>query len=212
MRLLHILMLAVLLPHLTEAVPAADRQLPAFGKDTVLVWNDQNQEYTAEFVVRIAEFLPDRYIEWEDGNTQGTIFMPNRDVFSAKGFASANLFSSGMDTRGKDATTLWLSRRIYQELKEKKKAKCDLDGVTAVLTYNGEGEIEVEVNRSILRLPVIKVADNRGGERWFLDQPDNPLMLKHTVRSYTQVLASITTDRANTLRWIKGKKLNNPPK
>jgi len=36
-------------------------------------------------------------------------------------------------------------------------------------------------------------------------------MLKHTVRQFTQVLASITTDRPNTLRWIKGKKLANIP-
>jgi hypothetical protein len=40
---------------------------------------------------------------------------------------------------------------------------------------------------------------------------DNPLMVKHMVRKYTQALQSITTNRANTLRWIKGKKLANPP-
>ena len=47
----------------------------------------------AEFVVRIAEFLPDRFLEWEDSNTQGTIFMPDRDVIGARGFSSSNLFS-----------------------------------------------------------------------------------------------------------------------
>jgi len=190
---------------------AVENRMPAFGRDTVLVWNDENQGYASEFVVRIAEFAPDRYIEWEDSKTQGTIFMAGRDVVSAKGFVSANLFLSGVDTRGKDATTLWLSQRIYQELKEKKKAKCILDGVSGTLTYKGEGELEVGVNRSSLRLPVIKVSDDRGGERWFLDQADNPLMLKHTVRTYTQVLTSVTTDRHNTLRWIKGRKLTNPP-
>jgi hypothetical protein len=62
-----------------------------------------------------------------------------------------------------------------------------------------------------MALPAIKVSDDRGSERWFLDQEENPLMLKHTVRQFTQVLASITTDRPNTLRWIKGKKLANIP-
>jgi len=56
------------------------------------------------------------------------------------------------------------------------------------------------------------VSDGRGGERWFLDQEENPLLVKHTVRHYTEVLSSITTNRANTLRWIKGKKLQNPPR
>ena len=79
------------------------------------------------------------------------------------------------------------------------------------LTYQGDGDIEIEVNRSARTLPVIKVSDDRGGERWFLDQEENPLMLRHIVRTFTQVLTSITTDRSNTLRWIKGKKLANLP-
>jgi hypothetical protein len=191
---------------------AADNSLPAFGQDTVLVWKLENQGFQAEFVVRIAEFAPDRFLEWEDSNSQGTIFMPVQDVMSAKGFSSSSLFSSGMDTRGRDATTLWLSRKIYLELKEKKKTKCNLDGVSGFLTYQGNGDIEVEVNRKSMTLPVIKVSDDRGGERWFLDQEGNPLLLKHSVHKFTQVLTSITTDRPNTLRWIKGRKLTNLPK
>jgi hypothetical protein len=190
---------------------SAENVLPDFGRDTVLVWKIVNQDYNADFVVRIAEFAPDRFLEWEDAKTQGTIFMPNRDVVSAKGYSSANLFESGMDSRGKDATTLWLSQRIYRELKEKKKAKCILDGVSGTLLYKGEGQITLEVNRSSATVPVIIIADDRGGERWFLDRENNPLMLKHAVRNYVQVLASITTDRPNTLRWIKGKKLHNLP-
>jgi len=190
----------------------AENALPAFGQNTVLVWERKSQDYVSSFVVRIAEFSPDRYIEWEDSRTQGTIFMPSRDILGAKGYDSADLFESGTDTRGKDATTLWLSRRIFQELKEKGKAKCNLDGVAGVLTSLGEDKFEVEVNRSPMVLPVIKVSDGRGGERWFLDQEENPLLVKHTVRHYTEVLSSITTNRANTLRWIKGKKLQNPPR
>ena len=193
-------------------ISADERTLPAFGLDTVLVWEMRNQDYNGNFVVRIAEFLPDRFVEWEDANTQGTIFIPNRDLLNAKGLSSANLFQSGMDTRGKDTTTLWLSQRIYRELKEKGKARCNLDGIGGLLTNQGNDRLAVEVNRASIMLPVIKVADDRGGERWFLDQEDNPLMLRHTVRTFTQVLTSITTNRSNTLRWIKGKKLANTPR
>jgi len=185
--------------------------LPAFGRDTVLVWKIENMEYNATFVARVAQFLPDRFMEWEDEITQGTIFMPNEDILTARGFVDSSLFKSGRDTRGKKATTLWLSQQIYRELKEKKKVKCMLDGVQGSMKYVGDDQLDVEVNRSPMTLPAIKVQDDRGSERWFLDQDDNPLMLKHQLRTFTQTLSSITTNKSNTLRWIKGKKLANPP-
>jgi hypothetical protein len=92
--------------------PAGKNQLPEFGRDTVLVWNIQNEEYEAGFVVRIAEFYPDRFIEWEDEITQGTIFMPNQDLLAAKGFVNTSLFSSGREAKEKNVTTLWLRRQI----------------------------------------------------------------------------------------------------
>ena len=184
--------------------------VPAFGKDTVLVWNIENMEYRASFVVRIAQFLPDRFIEWEDEQAQGTIFMPNKDILAARNLINSSLFQSGSDMKAKKATTLWLSRQIFMELKESKKVKCELDGVPGSLKHVGEDQLEVQVNRVPRMLRVIKVQDDRGSERWFLDQEENPLMLHHRLRSFHQTLASITTDKANTLRWIKGKKLLNP--
>jgi hypothetical protein len=186
--------------------------LPAFGRDTVLVWKIQNQNSEADFVVRIAEFSPDRFLEWEDGFTQGTIFMPNRDIVEAKGYVGSNLFESGVDKRSKNVTTLWLSQKMYRDLKERQKVKCVLDGVACSLMHQGDGRLTVEVNRSPKELSVIKVLDDRGSERWFLDQEENPLMVKHLVRKFNQTLTSITTNRANTLRWIKGKKLTNLPR
>jgi hypothetical protein len=182
-----------------------------FGKDSVLIWKIQNTTFDSQFVVRIAEFSPNRYLEWEDEKTQGTIFMPEKDVLTAKGYVNSSLFEAGVDKRSKNNTTLWLSKKIYLELKEKKKVKCDLDGVTGLLTYLGEDQLSVDLNRNPTMLPVIRVSDDRGSERWFLDQEHNPLMMKHMIRSFTQTLTSITTNKSNTLRWIKGKKLENSP-
>jgi hypothetical protein len=184
--------------------------LPSFGRDTVLVWETQNSKFISQFVVRIAKFLPDRFIEWEDANTQGTIFLASKEVLTAKGFLSSSLFQSGKDSQGKNAMTLWLSQRIFKELKANKKAKCDLDNVPCLLRYQGDDRFTVKVNRIDMELPVIKVADDRGTERWFLDREDNPLMVRHFIRAYDQKLASITTDRPNTLRWIKGRKMDGP--
>jgi len=205
----------IALAFLTIALVAAGRAqqspvVPAFGRDTVLVWRILNQGDTSEFVVRVAEFLPDRFVEWENATTQGTIFMPNRALLSAKIFVNDSLFEAGVDTRGKDKTTLWLSRKIYRDLKDKKRLKISLDGIDSWMTWEGTDQISIDVNRVAISLPVIKVKDDRGSERAFLDSEDNPLMARHSIRAFTQTLASITTDKANTLRWIKGKKLINP--
>ncbi len=189
----------------------AENTLPPFGRNTVLVWKAQSTSFEECFTVRIAEFSPDRYVEWENEKTQGTIFMPEKDVQEAKGFVDSSLFVAGVDKKSKDTMTLWLSRRVFLELKEKKKAKCVLDGVSTWLTYEGDDHLTVEVNKTPLELPAIRVKDDRGSERWFLDREDNPLLLKHAVRTFNQTLISITTDKLNTLRWIKGVKLRNLP-
>lgn len=192
--------------------PSPEISMPAFGRNTILVYRIQNPDYLEDFVVRIAQFLPDRYVEWENRMSQGTVLMPNRDLESGKGYISSSLFQSGSDTKGKGSTTLWLSRNTFRDLKTNRKAKCNINGATGVFTYQGDGTIEVDVNRTVQMLPVIIVLDDRMEERWFLDQEDNPLIVNYRVRRYSQTLASITTDKPNTLRWIKGTKLENPPR
>lgn len=199
----------ILLTGLPE-LRAAENSLPPLGRDAVLVWKIRNAQSEASFVARIAVFAPDRYLEWEDGNSQGTVWMSQRDVLNAKGYETSSLFVRGMDKKSRGATTLWLSRRIFLELMEKKRAKCRLDGVPAILTYLGEESIPVEVNRAVQALPAIKIADDRGAEWCFLNSVDNALMLRYRIRTYSQTLSAVSTNRANTLRWIKGPKLKNP--
>ena len=188
----------------------ADPGLPQFGRDTVLVWKTINQEDNSSFVVRIAEFEPGRFIEWENSITQGTVYMTPEAVANARVFINSRLFEAGMDTKSKNSLILWLSREVYQELKTKGKAKLSIDSVQGLMVLEGADELVVEVNKSPVKVPVIKVKDDRGQERWFMDREDNPLMVKHIFRAYTQTLTSINTDRPNTLRWIKGKKLTSP--
>lgn len=200
-------MLALFLPlgALMSAPQGKDQGIPAFGRDTVLVYRSSNENESA-FVVRIAEFNPDRFVEWEDATTQGTIFMPAKAVESAREYVNWRFFEAGVNTRGKNATTLWLSRRLFREVKGSLKLKMNIDSLPARVTVLGTDQMEIEVNRSSRSLPVIKTRDDRGMERWFLDMEDNPLLVNFLARNYQQKLTSITTDRANTLRWIKNKK------
>jgi hypothetical protein len=186
--------------------------LPTFGRDTVLVWKTQSPTFTSDFVIRIAEFLPDRYMEWEDYQNQGTVFIPAQEIMDARGYESSSLFKEGVETRAKSATTMWLSKKTFLEIKAKNKAKVNLDGVPCTIVCTGLDQFALELNKSKISLPVIKVKDDRGAERWFLDLEENPLLVKHQVGKYVQSLISITTDRPNTLRFIKGSKLSNLPR
>ncbi len=194
-----------------KMLSADDFQLPAFGRDTVLVWKTQTPKYSSDFVLRIAEFLPDRYVEWEEQPFQGTLFMPSRDLQEAKGYVSSQLFEPGVDTRSKNATTVWLSRKIFLDFKARKRIKINLDGVPGWVAWEGTERFTVEVNKSKVQLPVIKMKDDRGSERWFLDQEENALLVRHLLKEYDHSLVSITTNRSNTLRFIRGRKLENLP-
>ena len=206
------LIVAAVLTLFSLAASTGENSLPPFGRDTVLVWKARSADQESKFVVRIAEFSPDRFVEWETSGLQGTVFMPFRDIEEAKGYVNRSLFEGGVDKTSHRDTTLWLSRRIYRELKSKGKAKCLLDGAGGALENRGQGSVTVEVNRTPKELPIIKVSDGRGSEFWFLDLEENPLVAKQVIRQYSLTLAAITTDRPNTLRWIKGQKLAHPPK
>jgi len=194
---------AVVLLIVSGVVLLAESLIPEFGRDTVLIWKIEGPEYEKSFVARIAVFNPDRFLEWEDEKGQGTVFMAERDVLNAKGYERSNLFIGGMDRKSNNATTLWLSRRIFLELKEKKNISVNLNGIAAKFRYLGEDKIPVTVNRTVVELPVIRIADDRRGEWRFLDRADNPLFVRYETQNYSKTLASVTTDRANTLRWIK---------
>ena len=207
------LLVAILFVTLTtvRGAVAETPSLPAFKRDTVLVWKIDGPTYEKSFVARLASFRPDRFLEWENGKGQGTVLMPERSLLEARGYESSSLFVDGMDKTGRNVTVLWLSRRVFTELMEKKSARMNLDGVMTRLRLLGTETIAVAVNRADVELPVIRVADDRNAEWCFLDDPDNPLMICHEVRDYRQTLFSITTNQTDTLRWIKGSRLKNHP-
>ncbi len=182
-------------------------EVPIFGKDTVLVWEIPGENSTTDFVVRIACYSPDLLMEWENERTQGTVLIPRRELSQAKGYVNTRLFKSGMDTQAENETTVWLSRQVYRDLKEGKEAKLNIDRIQGRMTYLGGEELTVEVNGSPMTLPVIRVRDSRKAELWFLDREDNPLLVRYRMRQYSKTLVSITTNRKNTLRWIKDQKI-----
>ena len=197
----------IILVAVTCGGAAEESKLPEFGLGTVLVWKIEGPEYEKSFVARLASFRPDRFMEWESEAGQGTVFMPERAVVDGRGYETSSLFAVGKDRKTRNETALWLSRRVFTELKEKKTVRWNLDGVASKLTFVEEGSISVEVNRNVTELPVILAADDRNAKWSFLNLPENPLMVRYEVRNYSQTLSSITTGAPDSLRWIKGGKV-----
>src|SRR5262249_30731514 len=102
---------------------------------------------------------------------------------------------------------LWLSKEIFQELAGAGRVRVKLDSIDSVMTLARREALTVMVNKEEVELPTLVVSDSRGGEWWFYDNAENPLFLKRTLRNFTQSVKSITTNRKNTLRWIKESKL-----
>ena len=185
---------------------AVEFSLPEFDRGTVLVWKIEGPEYERSFVARLASFRPDRFFEWENETGQGTVFMPERAIAEARVYEMSSLFTQGRDRRTRNETALWLSLRVFTELKEKKTVRWDLNGVASRLSFIEERTLPVEVNRIIVELPVILAADGRNGEWSFLNQPENPLMVRYEVLNYRQTLSSITTTGSSDyFRWILDK-------
>ena len=187
--------------------PAAESPLPEFGHGTVLIWKIEGMEYEGSFVARLASFLPNRFFEWENETGQGTVLLRERAIADSGKYETSSLFTVGREKETRNETALWLSRRVFEELKEKQSARWTLNGGTSRLKFIDEGIITVEVNRNTTKLPIIRAADDRNAVWSFLDQPENPLMVRYELRDHSQTLSSVTTGAVDALRWIKGRKL-----
>jgi len=186
-----------------RGLASEESPLPEFGRGTVLVWKIEGTEYENSFVARLASFHPERFFEWENEGAQGTVRIEERALTDARNYVTTSLFSTGKEKKTRNETTLWLSKRVFTELKEKKKIKWNLNGVSTKLELIEEGSVSVEINRKAADLPAIHAVDDRNNKWSFLNDPENPLMLRYEFRNYSQSLASITTGSPDSLRWIK---------
>jgi hypothetical protein len=189
-------------------------QLPAFSLGTVLVWKSENRGNEYDFVIRLAKHSPSRYFEWENQTTQGTVLLKKSAVENARKYSSYRLFQAGADLESADETCYWFSRGLFAELKSAGKGYFMLDAIKTHLEQQAVENISVLVNQEEKKLVTLKFRDNRGGEWWILDDVENPLVVKRRLNSWQEQLASVRTDRPNSLRWIKGarlRSLNNLP-
>jgi len=173
------------------------------GEKTVLVYRNEVQKERHQFVLRIARFRPDIFLEWESRDHQGTVHIYRKAVAEAKMFTLSSLFEIGVDTEGKKVTTKWLSRKLFRRLLNDGEVELKLNRIEASLRVVGERALTVRLNRKPAELPGIEVEDSRNGRWLFLNDPENPLVMEYSTTHYREVLEAVSTDPKNKLRWIR---------
>lgn len=174
-----------------------------FGEKTILVYENKTGGQSHQFVLRLARFLPDIYLEWESLNHQGTLHIYKKAVRDAKTFTVGGLFEAGLDLESKDTMTNWLPAKVYQELLEKGVARVKLNKQPLSLRLVKNGVHLVTLNKVEVEVPVVQLVDDRKG-RWIVHRNgQNPVLLEYESPYYHSYLKRISTSRSNNLRWIK---------
>lgn len=173
------------------------------GPNTVLVYQNRAGEQESQFVLRLARYHPDVFLEWESVNHQGTLHLFHKAVKEGKKFSFSQLFEIGVDTESKDVMTIWLSERMFRELTEKGKAGIEFNHLPLKMELEGEDTFQLTVDKQVREIPVIRVRDDRKGFWTFHKNPNNPILVEYVSPHYRQYLKSISTASKNSLRWIK---------
>ena len=174
-----------------------------FGERTVLVFENQTSKSSHQFVLRIARFRPDIFLEWESLNHQGTVHLRKKAVAESKKLTVGRLFEAGVDMDSKDVMTNWFSVRLYQQLIREGSAKVYLNKRSTSLKLVEEETRVLIVDKVEVEIPVIRIQDNFEGT-WIVHRnEDNPVLIEYRTQHYSTALKRISTSQSNHLRWIK---------
>ena len=174
------------------------------GPKSILVYRGLTQNGgQSQFVIRLARYRPDIFLEWESKTQQGTLHLYREAVQEARKFTLTHLFEVGVAVESKDVMTVWLSREIYRSLMQDGVAKVRLNRLSMKLHLEGEGTYTVMVDRESREIPVIHLLDSRAGSWTFHKDPQNPVLVEHFTPYYRQFLKTVSTAPGNKLRWIR---------
>ena len=174
-----------------------------FGDKTVLVYENQTGEDHHQFVVRIARFHPDIFLEWESYSHQGTIHLRKKAVADAEKLTVGGLFEAGVDIDSKDVMTNWLSGRMYRELIQDGRANVKLNRHRIRMSLVGEETRQLTVNKLEVEIPVIRIEDDNRGTWIAHKAQENPVLIEYQSPHYHMRLARISTSQSNSLRWVR---------
>ncbi len=171
--------------------------------NTILIYENTSGAGTTQTVIRVARYRPDIVMEWETRMDQGIVHMYRRAVDHSRRFTLAGLFEVGVNRGSKDETTVWLSKALYDQLASGKMQKIHFNRnplkITPLKTENAR--ILVDGNEVVSTVVVLK--DDRRGEWAFLDERENPILVRYSSPFYVSELSKVVNPQKASLRWIK---------
>jgi hypothetical protein len=188
---------------LSMATPTLQATSLAFGERTILVYENQTREDRHQFVLRIARFRPDIFLEWESLNHQGTIHLRRKAVAESRKMTVGGLFEAGVDMDSKDVMTNWFSMELFQQLIREGSTRIYLNK-RSILLYLVEDETRVLTVDSVeVEIPAVRIRDSLNGTWVVHKNARNPVLIEYQTQYYRTLLKRVSTSRSNHLRWIK---------
>lgn len=137
------------------------------------------------------------YVMDNDNQTRGEVLM-SEDAY-ANATDLYNYFSGGKVTLDKQ-TSVWLSQKLFKEIKEKGKVVMSTDK-SSPKTYkvvkakkDADKYYKVHVNGEYRNIPCIQIVSEDGSQKlWITDNPENPIILKMDI-GFSIELFSVSTD------------------
>jgi hypothetical protein len=171
--------------------------------NTILIYENTTGELTSQIVIRVARYQPDIVMEWETRMDQGTVHLYRKAVDQSRRFTLSGLFEVGVSSVSKDETTVWLSRALYDQLATGKTQKIYFNRTPLKMTRLRSEDVRILVNGEEVVSAVVVVKDDRRGEWAFLDDRENPLLIKYSSPFYVTELSKVVNPEKASLRWIK---------
>jgi riboflavin synthase len=171
--------------------------------ETVLIYRSETGGRETPMVVRVARFKPDIFIEWESTSHQGTVHLYQEAVRNGKNYVIEGLFEAGVDSESPEAVTLWLSDKMFKDLREKGQAKIKLNNVQTRIRVVGTETYQLEVDKKGREVQALRLEDERRNVWIFQDDSANPILLEFSTPRYRKYLKSVITASWPGLKWIK---------
>ena len=171
--------------------------------NTILIYENTSRELTSQIVIRVARYQPDIVMEWETRMDQGTVHLYRKAVDQSRRFTLSGLFEVGVSSVSKDETTVWLSRALYDQLATGKTQKIYFNRTPLKMTRLRSEDVRILVNGEDVVSAVVVVGDDRRGEWIFLDNRENPLLIRYSSPFYVTKLSKVVNPEKASLRWIK---------
>jgi len=179
------------------AINISSAQAPAIKKGTKLTYHVTAGDKEYDYVITVKSFGPSIAFDWkmtDPVNTSGKISITANAL--AKATSYKNYFEDDSKETLSTQSTVWLSKKNFNELKAKKKTRMNMTG--EVLSYEGDGkpqQISYESKGTtktvnVLSCQFIKTADTQYTIHVFDDAKD-PLIQFMDLSTFTITLKSV---------------------